>query len=74
MWEKVYAYVMRIANLHEIEYQAVTSRRNRRPPTRFEDGIMFETTGARQVLSSNEDFKINFYFPVLDAFLSELSR
>ena len=65
---------MRSANLHEIEYQAVTSRRDQRPPTRFEDGITFETTGARQVLSSNEDFKINFYFPVLDAFLSELSR
>ena len=50
MWKKVCAYVMRIANLHEIEYQAVTSRRDRRPPTRFEDGIMFETTGTRQVL------------------------
>ena len=35
---------------------------------------LLENTGARQVLSSNEDFKINFYFPVLDAFLSELSR
>ena len=74
MWGKVYAYVMRIANLHAIEYQAVTSRRDQRPPTRFEDGIIFETTGSRQVLSSSEDLKINFYFPVLDAFLSEFSR
>ena len=54
-------------------YQAVTSRRNRRPPTRFEDIIIFETTGSRQVLSS-EDLKINFYFPILDAFFSEFSR
>ena len=53
MWEKVYAYVMRSANLHKIEYQAVTSRGDQRPPTQFEDGITFETTGDRQVLSSN---------------------
>ena len=35
--------------------------------------LCFETTGARQLLSSSEDFKINFYFPVLDTFFSEFS-
>ena len=77
MWEKIYAYVMQIANCHGIECQTVTSSRgsrNRRPPTRFEDGIILETTGTRQVSSSTEDFKVNFYYPVLDAFLSELGR
>ena len=37
-------------------------------------GIILETTGTRQVSSSTEDFKVNFYYPVLDAFLSELNR
>ena len=41
MWKKVYAYVMRIANLHGIECQAITSKRDQRPLTRFEDGIIF---------------------------------
>ena len=76
-WEKVYAYVTQVANLYGIEYLSVTnshSRRKRRPPARFEDGIVFETTGAKQIVSSSEDFKINLYFPVLDVFLSEFSR
>ena len=57
MWGKVYAYILRVANLHGIEYQSVT-----RPPARFEDSTVLETTGTRQVLSSSEDYKINFYF------------
>ncbi len=36
------------------------------------DGLVLQTTGARHHLSTSDDYKI--YYPVLDAFLSEMSR
>ena len=36
--------------------------------------MILETTGSRQSLSCSDDYKITMYFPVLDAFLSEMSR
>ena len=72
MWNKVYDYAKRIAELHSIDVAAPTSARKKRPPKHFEDSVFHESTGSRQVLSSSEEYKRDLYFLVLDAFLAEL--
>ncbi len=74
MWNKVYDYTKSIAELHDIDVAAPTSARNRRPPKRFEDMVLLQSTGSRESLSSSEEYKRELYFPVLDAFLAELRR
>ena len=75
MWVKIWRYANRIAEVHDIdvEYPSGTSRR-RRPPKRFEETVILESVGARESLSSSEQYKRELYFPVLDAILTELSR
>ena len=75
MWVKIWGYANRIAEVHDIdvEYPSGTSRR-RRPPKRFEETVILESVGARESLSSGEQYKRELYFPVLDAILAELSR
>ena len=74
MWNKLYNYAKRIAELHEIDIDAPTSTRRRRPPKRFEQTIILESIGSRESLSCSEQYKRALYFPVLDTFLSELKR
>ena len=56
MWNKVYDYAKRIAELHEIDIDAPapTSTRRRRPPKRFEQTIILESIGSRESLSCSE--------------------
>ena len=70
----MYNYAKRIAELHEIDIDAPTSTRRRRPPKRFEQTIILESIGSRESLSCSEQYKRALYFPVLDTFLSELKR
>ena len=41
-------------------------------PKRFDDVIVLECTGSREMATTNDDFKISLYFPVLNAMISEL--
>ena len=43
----------------------------RRVPKRLEDGVLLEGVGVKDASS---DYKICLYYPILDAFLSELRR
>ena len=73
-WSKLYKNVKDVASLHNIE---IAPLRNTRPqhqrtmPKRFEDAIILESTGSRE-MATNEDYKTSLYFPVLDAMISEL--
>ena len=72
-WEKVYSYSESVAKLRHITPEAATAR-PRRPPRRFDEGILYETTGAREEEQTSELYKVNLYYPVLDALLFELKR
>ena len=63
-WEKVFMYCENVAKLHNIP---IVTSRSRRPPKRFDDGIVLETSGIRD---ESDNYKINLYYPVLDSFLS----
>ena len=41
-WEKVFRYCENVAKLHNIP---IATSQSRRPPKRFDDGIVLETTG-----------------------------
>ena len=73
-WEQLFKYVQDLASLHNIHAEAPRSQRSRQLPRRYEDVLVFETTGSRQELMTSEHLKISIYFPILDAILSELDR
>lgn len=73
------------SEVHDIETSSETAtcrrsrtNRTRRTPKQFDDSVIYESTGARESteehISDSQYYKVNLYFPVLDAFLSELKR
>ena len=73
-WEKLFQYTKSIAELHNFEIQPLSEARQRRLPRRFRDCVILETTGSRDVLSCSNNYKTKLYFPIIDTFLSEISR
>ena len=74
-WSKLYKYVVDVASLHNIEVaplQNIRSHRTRRMPKKFDDVVILECTGSREMATTNDDYKISLYFPVLDAVMTEL--
>ena len=71
-WSKLCKYVKDVASLHNIEIAPLRNTRSRIVPKSFADVIILETTGSREIATTNEDYKISLYFPVLDAMISEL--
>ena len=72
-WEKAYSYTESVAKLHHITPES-TIVRSRRPLRRFDKGILYETTGARETGQVSESYKVNLYYPVIDALLFELKQ
>ena len=70
----MYEYAKSVAELHGIEVAVPTSARKRRLPKRFEECVLLQSTGCRESVSSSEEYKRELYFPVVDAFLSELRQ
>ena len=64
-WSKLYKYVVDVASLHNIEIaplQNTRSQHQRTMPKRFEDVIVLESTGYREMATTNNDYKISLYF------------
>ena len=76
MWHKLYTYIERIATHNCITISLPSSRRTRQPPKHLSSSVILDTTGSRQPVSNTafDEYKIKFYFPVLDSFLAEISR
>ncbi len=73
--KKVLEYCQSVGVLHGVSIVETASRSSRatRAPRRYDDDIITETTGTRQEQTS-ESYKVDIYYPVLDAFISELKR
>ena len=72
--DHLYAYVESIVNLHSIDVNGPRPHRQRTLPTRLQDAVVFEYTGSMEVLITSQQYKIAFYYPILDTFLSEFKR
>ena len=73
--KKLYKYVVDVASLHNIEVAPLQNTRShctRRMPKKFDDVVILECTGSREMATTNDDYKISLYFPVLDAVITEL--
>ena len=69
-WKKLFSYTKKVAKVNSVEISAtVQSHRQRKVPCHFENGIICQSTGARDILSSSQHYKANVYFPVLDSVL-----
>ena len=69
-WGKLFRYADE-AKVSHIDTTGCQPRQ-RQPPQRLQDGIVLAPTGAREPMSTNEQYKVNLYFPVLDSFPAEL--
>ena len=79
-WMKLLSYAKNVADTHDISTHILTanSSRQRRKvmPQRYNDEVVFETTGSRDCPSEDDAdsmLKSNLYFPILDAILVELN-
>ena len=70
-WGKLFRYAEEVARVSHIDTTGCQPRQ-RQTPQRLQDGIVLAPTGARETMSTNEQYKVNLYFPVLDSFLAEL--
>ena len=68
-WNRFHSYSKEVAELHKISIG--TEKRMHRPSSRYKAHIIWETTGSS---CGQDNLKINFYYPILDAFLAELKR
>ena len=79
-WQRVFAHLERIATHYGIDMTPISvARRVRHPPSRLEaDFVVMSTTGVRNTSSSSrcisDEYKINFYYCIIDAVLFELNR
>ena len=73
--DKVYDHATRIAKNHDIPIE-VPRRRRTITPARLNDSIVYETLGQQEIGNSlpKQEFKTQFYYPVLDKFQCELKR
>ena len=74
MWEKIYSYAQSVSELHNIEVSLPSTTWRTRLPKWYDTGVVLETTGMKQPMSCSHDYKVSIYYPVLNAFLAEISR
>ena len=73
-WQKHYKYTTDIAALHDISVSSPRPQRQRQLSRRFDDIMIRESTGAREIVEAGESYKISLYFPILDTIISELQN
>jgi len=74
-WCSLFTYVESVAQLHGIEIAEPRPTRKRKLPSCLhDDAIILETTALRDQMTTSQEFKVNLYFPILDAFLMEMNH
>ena len=73
-WNKLFCYAQSVAEVNQIPITSPRPHRQRQLPKHLQGGIVLAPTGTRENLSTSQQYKVNLYFPVLDAFLAELGR
>ena len=53
---------------------SVLLRQDHSVPDKFQDGLVLETMGTRDALTTSQQFKVRLYFPILDAIIVEMKK
>lgn len=73
--DKVFNYAESVTKINNINLDSGMPRsRPRRPPAHLDSSVVFESVGVRGSNSTSYQYKVNIYYPVIDAFLTELGR
>ena len=70
-WKKILSYCKDVSRVHTIPSRSSSSARESRVSCMLDDSFVFESIGSRNL---SPDYKVTLYYPVIDAFLSELDR
>ena len=73
-WQHLFDYAQQVAELHDIPVHSLQPKRHTRLPSRFDDSVVLESTGSRVCISTNNEYKVDVYLPILDSFLGELKE
>ena len=77
-WVKVYSYATMVSNHYKITVESCGKRSKRQSqlPNKFDNAMVLTSVGHREVhnISISEHFKVTLFYPVLDAFVSELKK
>ena len=73
-WNKLFSYAQSVAEVKHIPITNPQPPRQRQLPKHLQGGIVLAPTGTREILSTSQQYRVNLYFPVLDAFLAELGH
>ena len=69
----MFTYAKSVAEANSIDINdPVQPHRQRKIPRHFDDGIVYQSIGARDTLPTSQNYKVVLYFPVLDSLLLEL--
>ncbi len=72
-FESIYCNIMNFANKYGIDMDRKSKhRRSKVIPTRFKDSFITSTIGHRKELVTEEDYRDNIYYPLIDAILVEM--
>ena len=70
-WDHTFDYAQQVARHLGIEI-VPPSTRQRKSSRRLQDYVVLESTGSREERSTSQEYKVHFYFCVLDTFLPQL--
>ena len=69
----IYDEVSTFCTEHDIDLTGGSNtKRSRKEPLRFKDLLITSTSGHRDGLKSDEEYRTNLFYPILDSILSEL--
>jgi len=74
-WQKLFSYAKDVARVKEIKADVMifANLGQKSLPQHFQDSIICISTGSREALSTSNQYKINLYFPAIDALLNEFN-
>ena len=72
-WSHLFSYVKQVVELNEIAITEYHQKRQGRLPSRFE-GVVLESVGSRESMSTSDEYKVKVYFPILDSVFAELKE
>ena len=74
-WDHLYTHTEDVAKLNNVPLLSIATGRpccSKQLPKRLESGIILQSTGSRECVSTSEEFKVSLYFSILDSMLGKL--